>query len=361
MRLSFKVQLPAIRGYQSGREFFTIIIPFGLLQKIFYYDEEGSVPAEIRSQRQLNHSRVPEIANYILTNDDWLFSSITATVTGQANFKPTSDENEDIGLLEVDLNSSKFFINDGQHRRAGIIEALKQNPELENEAISVVLFRFEDAVRSNQMFADLNRYAQKPTKSLNVLFDNRDPLSQATSELLNAIDLFGHYTDREKVSLASKSAKLFTLGSLYEANKNLLRMTRKSLEDFSEDDTDLIIEFWKEVQKNMPLWGMVANGELRSWELREDYICSHSVVIQALGITGYHLLKDADWKSKLNLLQKVDWRRNNPEWRGVVIAANGRIVNSRPVVKLTSMLLRKKLNLPLTAEEEESVSEAINF
>lgn len=360
MGLSFKVHMPAIRGYQSGREFFTIIIPFGLLPKLFYFDEENS-NLDNRSQRRLNHNRVPEIANYILTNDDWLFSSITATVTGEAIFTPTSNENEDIGLLEVNLNSSKFSIIDGQHRHAGIIEALRQNPELENETISVVLFRYESIERSNQMFADLNRYAQKPTKSLTVLYDNRDPLSQATSDLLQAIDLFGHYTDREKVSLPSKSAKLFTLGSLYEANKNLLRITRKSLEDFSNDDTDIIINFWKEVQKNMPLWEMVAKGELRSSELREEYICSHSVIIQALGITGYHLLKDSDWKSKLKLLQKVDWRRNNPEWRGVAIAANGRIVNSRPVVKLTSMLLRKKLNLLLTAEEEESVSEAINF
>ena len=53
---------------------------------------------------------------------------------------------------------------------------------------------------------------------------------------------------------------------------------------------------------------------------------------------------------------KVDWRINNPEWKEVTIAANGHIVNSRPIVKLTSMLIRKKPNLSLTDEEEKSVS-----
>lgn len=358
MSMSFKVQMPAVRGIQSKRVYYTIIVPFGLIPKIFYYDEEGFVPAEMRSQRDLNDKRIPDIANYILANDDWLFSSLTATVTGDVNFKPIDEKNPDIGLLEFDMHSSKFFINDGQHRRAAIKEAIKQNPELENETVSVVLFNFESIERSNQMFADLNRYAQKPTKSLNVLFDSRDPLSQATSEVLKSIDIFDKLTDKERVSLPSKSPRLFTLGSLYEANKNLLRITRKKLEEFSDHDTDILIDFWKQVISNMPTWAMVKNGDIKAWELREEYVSSHSVVIQALGLAGYYLLKEEGWKTKIEGLSGIDWRRVNTEWKGIIISGNGRVVNSRPVVKLTSTFLRKKLGLTLTDQEEKSLIEA---
>ena len=106
------------------------------------------------------------------------------------------------------------------------------------------------------MFADLNRYEQKPTKSLNVLYDERDPLSQATSEMMKRIEIFDFFTDRDRVSLAGKSPKLFTLGSLYEANKYLLKIIRRKLREFSEEDKETIIAYWTEVVENMPIWAM---------------------------------------------------------------------------------------------------------
>jgi len=350
--MEYKLQMPAVRGKQCHREYFTVIVPFGLLPKLFYYNEEF-VPAEMRSQRELNEKRIPEIANYILYNDDWLFSSLTATVTGEINFVPYDDKNPDVGILEVDMNSN-FFINDGQHRRAAIIEAMRHNPDLRNETISVVIFKFESFDRSNQMFADLNRYAQKPTKSLNVLYDSRDPLSQATSEMLRSIELFSVFTDKDRVSLPSKSPRLFTLGSLYEANKYLLKMTKKKLQSFSQQDTEVIIRFWQEVVNNMPLWELVHKGEIKPWEIREDYVCSHSVVIQALGIAGAYLLEEGAW-GKLARLKDIDWRRDNPEWKGITIAGSGRVINSKPVAQLTAIFIRKKLGLPINVSEQKQL------
>ena len=351
--MAYNFRMPAVRGRQCNREYFTAIVPFGLLPKLFYYNEDF-VPTELRSQRELNEKRVPEIANYILHNDDWLFSSLTATVTGEVNFIPFDDANPDIGTLEVDMNST-FYINDGQHRRAGIIEAMKENPELQKENISVVIYRFENVNRSNQMFADLNRYAQKPTKSLNVLYDSRDPLAAATGEMLNEIELFNIFTDKDRVSLPSKSPRLFTLGSLYEANKYLLKVNKRKLRSFSLEDTNIIIEFWQQVVLNMPLWEKVKQGDLKPWDLREEYICSHSVMMQALGIAGSYLLEEGYWQEKLKNLQLIDWRRNNSEWKGIAIAGSGRVVNSKPVAQLTSILIRKKLGLVISPDEQNQL------
>lgn len=352
--VSYRLQMPAVKGMQCGREYYTIIVPFSLLPKLFYYNEE-LVPAELRAQRELNERRVPEIASYILHNDDWVFSSLTATVDGDMEFLPASPELPDVGVLEVDMNAN-FFINDGQHRRAGIIEAMQQNPMLKNETISVVIFRYEGVERSNQMFADLNRYAQKPTKSLNVLYDSRDPLSQATGEMLRRIDLFRDYTDKDRVSLAARSPKLFTLASLYEANRYMLRITRRKLREFSKQDGEKIISFWEAVIRHMPLWQAVGRGDMKPWELREDHVCSHSVVIQALGIMGSYLVNQEQWEALKNL-EEIDWRRINREWKGIIIAGSGRVVNSKPVAQLTSIFLRKKLGLAISAAEEKQLEQ----
>lgn len=352
--MSYKFTMPAIRGRQCGREYYVVIVPFGLIPRLFMYNEEYLVPAEVRAQRPLNTGRIPEIAHYILHNDDWIFSSLTATVTGEIEFASFDERHPDTGTLQVDMNAS-FFINDGQHRRAGIIEAMKEDPGLARETISVVIYPDEGAERANQMFADLNRYAQKPTKSLNVLYDVRDPLSQATSEMVKRIEIFDYFTDRDRVSLAGKSPKLFTLGSLYEANKYLLKINRKKLREFGAKDKKTIINYWTEVVKNMPIWTAARQGEMKTWEVREEYICSHSVIIQSLGLLGSYLLERGDWHAALSGLQEIDWRRSNPEWKGIVISANGRVVNSKPVVRLSAILIRQKLGLKISSAEQKEL------
>lgn len=351
--MQYKFTMPAVRGNQCGREYYVGIVPFGLLPRLFLYNEEF-VPPEVRAQRPLNQQRVPEIANYILYNDDWLFSSLTATISGEVDFIPFDERNPDAGTLQVDMNAS-FFINDGQHRRAGIIEAMKQNPGLSRETISVVIYKDEGLERSNQMFADLNRYAQKPTKSLNVLYDARDPLSSASSEMVKQIEIFDLFTDKDRVSLASKSPKLFTLGSIYEANKYLLRINRKKLREFTAEDEGKIIAYWEQVVQNMPVWEMAKRGDLKTWELREEYICTHSVIIQALGMVGSYLWERSDWQKDLEGLRRIDWRRSNPEWKGITIGGNGRVVNSKPVVNLSAVLIRKKLGLKISPAEEKEL------
>lgn len=79
--------------------------------------------------------------------------------------------------------TARFLINDGQHRRAAIDEALKECPELGDEMLSIVFFIDAGLRRSQQMFADLNRHAIRPTKSLGVLYDRRAPLSQLACRL----------------------------------------------------------------------------------------------------------------------------------------------------------------------------------
>ena len=53
-------------------------------------------------------------------------------------FVPYEDDS-DIGKIEIPM-SARMIINDGQHRKAAIDEAVNQYPELGEDQISVILF-----------------------------------------------------------------------------------------------------------------------------------------------------------------------------------------------------------------------------
>src|SRR4051794_2812423 len=194
--------------------------PLRLIPKIFLFDEEELSP-ELRAQRALNKNRLPALVRYIVENPtSYVFSAITASVDGEMVFEPsdTSDEHGRIGTVRIPMNA-RFLINDGQHRRAAIEQALRENPELAEEAIATVLFSDEGLARSQQMFADLNRHAVRPSKSIGVLYDHRDDLAALTRLMVLRSDLFRGMVEMERSTLSPGSSKLFTLSALYGATQ----------------------------------------------------------------------------------------------------------------------------------------------
>src|SRR5262249_817891 len=167
---SIEYVFPAIRGIQAGREYYVSMAPLRLIPRIFLFDEDELKP-ELRAQRILNKARVPDIARYILGRPKtYTFSALTASIDGKVRFEPMGVEGTErsIGQLRIPMNA-RFVINDGQHRRAAIEAALRENPDLGDETIAVVFFLDVGLKRCQQMFADLNRYAIRPTTSLSIL------------------------------------------------------------------------------------------------------------------------------------------------------------------------------------------------
>ena len=205
----------AIRGIQANREYYVVICPMKIIPKLFIFNEY-EIPAKLRAQRILRESRIPALTDYILSNpNEYIFSSLTASVDGSMNFIPSSHLGPEgkIGRLSIDM-SSKLLINDGQHRRKAIESALMENPNLGNESISVVFFEDRGLKRSQQMFADLNKNAVKPSKSLNILYDNRDKYSQFIVELVDNLEIFKNRVDLEKTTIAKHAKEVFTLGGI---------------------------------------------------------------------------------------------------------------------------------------------------
>ena len=149
---AFSYTFPAIRGIQATREFFVSMCPLKLIPKIFLFDEDELTP-DLRAQRTLNRGRIPEMARYLIQNrKDYVFSAITASVSGETKFNTTDNEKFEnaFGVLEIDMNA-QFVINDGQHRRAAIEQAIRDDVSLGDESIAVVFF-IDQPERSQQSF-----------------------------------------------------------------------------------------------------------------------------------------------------------------------------------------------------------------
>src|SRR2546430_16333270 len=133
------------------------------------------------------------------------------------NFVP-SEVSPDLGTLEMELENTEFIINDGQHRCAAIAAALKENPAIGKDKISVLLFATENLERLQQMFSDLNRFAHKTSKSLDILYDHRDNLSALTMEVSQQVSVVRGMIDKERITNLLRSPKLFTLDTPYDAS-----------------------------------------------------------------------------------------------------------------------------------------------
>jgi DNA sulfur modification protein DndB len=345
---------PAIRGIQAGREYYTTMCPLKLIPHLFKLNYED-LPPELRAQRLLYKGRIPQISRYILDNsDNYIFSSITASIDGEVVFDPIGDDtiSRKIGSLSVSMDA-KFIINDGQHRCAAIKDALKNNPSLSYETISVVLFVDVGLKHTQQMFADLNRYAVRPTKSLGILYDHRDPMARLVSRLIKEIPVFKGMTETTKSSISNRSRKLFTLSSIYLASKRFFQ--KNAGEEIHPQEEKLLSDFWNEVAKNMPDWLAAVDRKVAPSELRRDYIHAHGIALQALSIAGSTLFRTAqkDWKRRLAKIKNIDWLRKNADlWEGRALVG-GSLNKSQKNVILTANVIKRAMDLPLDPKEQE--------
>jgi len=345
------LEFTAIRGVQAGTAYYVIMVPLSVVARLFKFDDE-SMPAELRAQRILNKARVPAIASYITSNpSEYILSSLCASVDGEIHFEPAGSEGplRKVGQLQIDMGAT-ILINDGQHRRAAIEEALRERPTMGNETISVVIFADRGLMRSQQMFADLNIHAVRPNRSIKLLYDHRNDLAALSREVINEVPLFRDFTCFEQSSLSHRSSKFFTLSSLHQAIGELLGKGKS--DDVNAKDGELAVEFWTTVIDAMPDWQRVARREALTSELRRDYIHAHGVAVLAIAAAGRQLVETypTTWKARIPKLTTINWARANRElWDNRVLVA-GKVNRSKNNIRLVANVVVEALGMPLTGE-----------
>lgn len=347
----FNYTFPAMRGVQAGREYYVAMCPLRLLPKMFVFNGQ-ELPPELRAQRVLNRARVPAITRYIVEHpNDYVFSAITASIDGEVKFTPSTDDSlpRDIGKLTVPVDS-RFVVNDGQHRRAAIEDALREQPDLADETIAVVFFLDAGLKRSQQLFADLNTHAVRASASIGILYDFRSALAQVARRAASDVPAFKGMTEMERSSIANRSLKLFTLSGIYYATGALLR---KSADDeITSQEEQIAVDYWTALCDVIPEWHERVMRSTSSLELRRDYIHFHSVTLHALGMAGADLIATypRNWQQHLAKLSVLDWRRTNAMWEGRAMVG-GQLSKARAHIVRTASAIKHVLGLPLSPEE----------
>lgn len=339
------IELPAVKGMQANMPYYTVMCPLNLVAGLFTYTD-NSLPPEMRVQRVLNKQRIPEMKDYILENRDcYVFSALTASVDGEIEFSPAK-KGSSFGELKVSTNA-RIIINDGQHRRAAIEAALNDCPSLRYEDIAIVMYHDIGLVRSQQMFTDLNRYAIRPTKSLNILYDNRDTFSLLIKECILKIPMFAGRVESEKSTISNRSKALFTLSGIFHASKMLLR----DIPD--EEYPQTVSAYWNAVADNIPVWQQAKDKTLSPQDFRERYICAHAITLKALGEMGNYLVRSVPdkslWSEKLRFLQDIHWEKDSSELQGLVMI-EGRISSSTSNQRAFAEYLLKKSGWTIAPE-----------
>lgn len=348
-------RFPVVKGIQARKEYYIAMLSLKMLTQIFP-ETDDLVDPEHRAQRKLNETRIPAISRYILDNrDTYVFSALTASIDGKYEFKPDKN-NSNTGILVIS-KEARFLINDGQHRKAAILAALNEDSSLGEETISVVLYADQGLQKSQQIFTDLNKHAVKTSNSMSELYDPRDELAVITRNTIWKINFLNKYTNKEKDILGKYSSSLFTLNTFYTANGYILGKSKV------EESEKFLVRFWTLVSQYMIPWRQLESGEITKVDLRENYIATQNIVIQAFGRIGNYLYTHQDeLDTVLERIENIDWYRNAKQWYMRAVGKRGRIITNKKAAMLIANVIKRQTGISLSQEElhaEEALKEIV--
>lgn len=195
------MKIPVIRGkigdwiYYSGTMTFSQVSEnvTASINEIY----EASCLDEIL-QRALTDN-FESIKNYILKDGERFFNAVILAIYNgdpqwlEVEFNDEESEFTNVGFLEFSGEETIFPV-DGQHRVAGIREALKENPSLAKEQLPVIFIAHSDnprgRKRTRKLFSTLNRRAKPVGQNENIALDEDDVCSIITREIIQEIPLF---------------------------------------------------------------------------------------------------------------------------------------------------------------------------
>ncbi len=192
-------------------------------------------------QRKLR-DRASEIADYLIEQDQRFFNSLvlgtyggdpkwyevsikTSPIDGETEFPMESQGI--LGVLVLDGNETLFAI-DGQHRVAGIRQALDKNELLRDEEVPIIMVAGvtqthrhgdpEGFERTRRLFSTLNRHAKAVSKTDIIALDEDDAIAIVTRRLVEEYPLFrGKVSLGQGISIPPSDRRSFTsIVTLYD-------------------------------------------------------------------------------------------------------------------------------------------------
>lgn len=341
----FYFDLPATRGVQAGRAFYLITTPFSILKRLVAFDAGNVLD---RSQRAVNLPRARKISQYLKQNKT---TFVLPSLTGVINEAPEFiewEESPNIGILRIDMGAVINLV-DGQHRATGIIDAVESDDTLRTEMVPLMLY-VDMSLQDRQMaFTDINSHTVKPSASISDSYNQRDDLPRLIVEMANELPCFKTFVDFERNSISRKSEYLFPVKILKDATAKLLSL--KVSDSLNDEQRELARQFWASCDKPL-LW-----TSMRTWrnytadDFREEYLSSHGVFLNALGLLGKQLLTQFGDFSAMRKLSSLNIKRHSEDFQGRCLdTVTGNMISNAVAIKLTAIKLMCAVGCPVPPE-----------
>ena len=365
LRHEITFSVPAVRGVQAGKEFYLTQVPYGVLAKMFVFDEE-QVPAELRAQRTMNPKRAQGISEYMLSNrDDYVLPSLTASVDKAMCFEAV-DGNDRLGTLYIPMDAT-MLINDGQHRRYAIELCLKADAGFQHETAPVQIHFDQGLKRSQQIFADINSRQVKPSSSISALYDHRNPFNAWVLDLLTAMPDVKRRIDFENANPGARSYKLWSLVSFKRFVTLLTGVSDKTIGTVDKarlgEIAEFVGRFMEECKTCIPQWSAMLQAQIPAFDVREQFVIGHAVFLEALGMFARTALLHGTYlnaeerDAKLIIPDRAKWVRlaalgeispvkDHPDWQGRCVHL-GKMQKTTDGVKSTAAQLLKVAGIEL--------------
>lgn len=310
-----EVLYPALRGRFGDWAYYSVLMTLEQVASRVSYarDIHESERYSDWIQRELDGERRLQIAGYLRDNPDRFFNSLVVAVyqgdpewlpfenvrPAHGEFNPaemTDTAAYSLGYLRL-TGEERLFALDGQHRLAGIKEAVEVDTDLGDDEISVIFVAHhsspEGLRRTRKLFTTLNKTARPVKKGEVIALDESDVMAIIARRLVETHPWFSQ--DRVlfngKTNLPRGDVRhLTTIENLYDVLTLLFTKVRsqqslQTLRFYRPSDEDLesfynwTTEFFGHLGDTFPIFG--------------EYLCSdrgQEILAQERGPQGGHLL-----------------------------------------------------------------------
>jgi DNA sulfur modification protein DndB len=241
-----QIYLPGFRGQFGDWVYYACLMPLSELgDRVSFADEvHTNKGLSDMIQRALVGSRSTEIAEYLLTNEQRFFNSLVIAVYGGepvwhefGRIRPNRPEidmseipsyaKQSLGFLQFN-GKEELYALDGQHRLAGIKEALRRDRGIGEDQVSTIFVAHRKTKsglrRTRRLFTTLNKTARPVSKSEVIALDEADVMAITARRLVEEHPFFkGNriaFKHTNNVTLADRGS-LTTIGNLYDVLRRI--------------------------------------------------------------------------------------------------------------------------------------------
>ncbi len=386
-----KLYLPSLRGYIGDWIYYSCIMKIRDASNRISYAEELHKSKKLSEliQREIKTRRGKQIMEYLITNKERFFNSMIVAVYGgdpewyefgnitsknskiDVNQIPSEIVN-DIGILEFS-GEEKLFALDGQHRLAGIKQAIVKKPELEDEEIAIIFIAHKNSKagmqRSRRLFTILNKTAKPVSKGEIIALDEDDTMAIIVRRLIEDNPFFSGDRIAYKATNnlpVNDVTSLTTIGNLYDilgtlftkiiskTDKDTLKLNRldeRTLSRYYNAASDYFEEFINNFRPLKEYAGANYKQAIKKYRTKNGgNILFRPIGLAILTEVISKLVRKYSWKKAIKLVSQLPQELNSKPFLHVLWHPTKKIIISKGH-KLTVKLLLYMLNEEVLIEK----------